>query len=265
LRAAGIASPRTDAELLAAHVLAVPRGRLLLIDSFDLGQRSEFDSLIAARARRIPLQHLIGSVAFGRIDLQVGPGVFVPRPETEQLVEWALSVLGPGSPVVVDFCSGTGAIALSIADARPDARVIAVEQDPSALPWLRRNVASVSPAVQVVEADVTAPSTLASLDGTVDMLLCNPPYVPDATPVPVEVHADPRVAVFGGADGLDVIRPVAARAGALLKPGGWLGLEHDESHAAKVAAIITATGPFDQVAGRDDLAGRPRFTIARHA
>lgn len=264
LRAAGVASSRNDAELLAAHVLDVPRGRLPLVDEFTDEQLSSYVGLVAARERRVPLQHIIGAVSFGHIDLLVGPGVFVPRPETEQLVEWALSALDSPKPLVVDFCSGTGAIALSMAHARPEARVIAVEQEASALRWLRRN-ASANPdaVIEVVEADVTSPSTLAYLDGDVDMLLCNPPYVPDATAVPFEVRADPHVAVFGGNDGLDVIRPVVGRAGQLLKPGGWLGLEHDESHAAKVRAILAASGRFEGVKLREDLAGRQRFTVAR--
>jgi release factor glutamine methyltransferase len=259
-----VASPRTDAELLAAHVLDVPRGRLVLVEHFTDDQLTRYHELVAARERRAPLQHIIGSVTFDHIDLLVGPGVFVPRPETEQLVDWALSVLDSPKPVVADFCSGTGAIALSVAHARPDARVIAVEQEASALSWLRRNQSANQDAViEVVEADVTLPSTLAEFDGAVDMLLCNPPYVPDATQVPLEVRADPRVAVFGGNDGLDVIRPVVARAATLLKPGGWIGLEHDESHAVKVGALMAASGAFDDVTLRQDLAGRQRFTTAR--
>ncbi len=251
-------------------MLGIPRTRLLLADSMTAAQADAFAGLISARAERVPLQHLIGTVAFGAIDIQVGRGVFIPRPETEQLVEWALAELdtsfprGCAKPVVADFCSGTGAIALSVAHARPDAQVIAVEMEPSALTWLRRNAAATGSAIEIVPGDVTDPATLADRDGEVDMVLCNPPYVPDATAVPLEVRADPRVAVFGGADGLDVIRPVARRAATLLAPGGWLAFEHDESHAANVAAIIAATRRFETVTPREDLAGRPRFTLARH-
>jgi release factor glutamine methyltransferase len=266
LRAAGVASPRNDAELLAAHVLDITRGRLLLVESLTEEQRDRFDELVAARERRVPLQHIIGSVTFGHIDFEVGPGVFTPRPETEQLVEWAFEALGAASAglTIVDFCSGTGAIALSMAYGRPGARVIAVEREATALRWLRRNAsAHKDTPIVVVEADVTAPSTLADLDGGVDMLLCNPPYVPDATQVPYEVRADPHVAVFGGNDGLDVIRPVITQAARLLKSGGWLGFEHDESHADKVGALIAASGAFGDIELRPDLAGRQRFTTAR--
>jgi release factor glutamine methyltransferase len=269
LTAAGLASPRVDAELLAAHVLGVQRGRLPLAAGFDRPALDRYRELVGRRAARAPLQHLTGVAAFRHLDLAVGPGVFVPRPETEQLVSWALSAPGlPAAPVVVDLCSGTGAIALSVAQELPGARVYAVERDPLALPWLRRNATDRAragdPPVTLVEGDVTDPATTSTLDGRVDVLLCNPPYVPEGTPVPPEVaDHDPGAAVFGGPDGLAVIRPVIARAAALLRPGGILGIEHDDSHGRAVPDLLRAAGAFDAIADHDDLAGRPRFATAR--
>lgn len=267
---AGVASPRTDAELLAAHVLGVSRGALLLIDAFTGPQLAVFDDLVAARADRVPLQHLTGSVAFAGVDVAVGPGAFVPRPETELLVAWALDCPLPPTPVAVDFCSGTGAIALAIAHARPRARVFAVERDRAALEWLRRNaslrIGAGDHPIEVVAGDVTDPAVLGDLDGAVDLLLCNPPYVPDGTPVPAEVaEHDPVQAVFGGSDGLAVIRPVVSRAVSLLRTGAWVGIEHDESQDRVVARIIADAGAFANITVHEDLAGRPRFTTARRS
>jgi release factor glutamine methyltransferase len=267
---AGVASPRTDAELLAAHVLGVPRGALLLIDAFTDPQLAVFADLVASRAQRVPLQHLTGSVAFGGIDVAVGPGAFVPRPETELLVAWALERPLPSAAVAVDFCSGTGAIALAIAHARPRARVVAVERDPAALEWLRRNaslrIGAGDRPIEVVAGDVTDPAVLRDLDGTVDLLLCNPPYVPDGTQVPAEVaEHDPAQAVFGGSDGLAVIRPVVSRAASIVRTGGWVGIEHDESQGGAIARLFADAGAFADIAVNADLAGRPRFTTARHS
>jgi release factor glutamine methyltransferase len=255
-----VASARADAELLASFVLGVPRGRLLLAE-FPAPELARYRELVRRRAERVPLQHLTGCAPFRYLELAVGPGVFIPRPETELLVAFGLSTVDVPEPVVVDLCAGTGAIALSVATEWPGARVYAVERDPEALKWLRRNVAAL---VTVLEGDVTEPATTSTLDGRVDLVLCNPPYVPDGTPVPPEVFDhDPGAAVFGGPDGLAVIRPVVARAAALLRPGGWVGIEHDESQGESVPALFRAAGGFTDVVDHPDLAGRPRFTIAR--
>ncbi|MFI7605758.1 peptide chain release factor N(5)-glutamine methyltransferase [Micromonospora sp. NPDC049366] len=267
---AGVEATRAEAELLAAYVLEVPRGRLALADGFDPDQLAAFDALVARRVAREPLQHLTGSAAFRHLELAVGPGVFVPRPETELLAGWGIErarQVGPPGPVVVDLCSGSGAIALAVAQELPTARVVAVERSPAALRWLRRNAADRAAAgdrpVEVVEADVTAPNLLAELVGRVDVLLCNPPYVPADTVVPPEVAGhDPAEAVFGGVDGLAVIRPVIARAAALLRPGGVLGVEHDDTHGADVPALLVADGRFADVADHPDLTGRARFATA---
>ncbi|GAA2705892.1 peptide chain release factor N(5)-glutamine methyltransferase [Micromonospora olivasterospora] len=268
LGAAGIEAPRAEAELLAAYVLGVSRGRLALAGGLTPDQLDRYDDLVARRVAREPLQHLTGSAAFRHLELAVGPGVFVPRPETELLAGWGIDrARGAGRPLVVDLCSGSGAIALSVAQEAPDARVVAVERSPDALRWLRRNAADRIAAgdrpVAVVAADVTAPDLLAELAGRVDVLLCNPPYVPRAVAVPPEVAAhDPDEAVFGGADGLAVIRPVVARAAELLRPGGVLGVEHDDTHGGAVPALLAADGRYEVVEEHRDLAGRPRFATA---
>jgi release factor glutamine methyltransferase len=262
LSAAGVSSPRVDAELLAAHVLQVSRGRLMLIDTVREDEAVRLRELVADRARRIPLQHLIGTAAFRHVDLAVGDGVFVPRPETELLAGWGIERVVPGA-TVVDLCSGSGAIAVAVADESPAGRVIAVERSPQALPWLRRNARRYAE-IEVVDGDVTDPDLLSELHGQVDVLLCNPPYVPDGTPVPPEVSDhDPAMAVFGGADGLSVIRPVIALAAVLLGKGGWVGIEHDDVHGTAVPALLRADGRFTEVTAHDDLTGRPRYATAR--
>lgn len=268
LAAAGVEAPRAEAEQLAAYVLEVPRGRLALADGFTPAQRDRLDALVGRRLTREPLQHLLGSAGFRHLELAVGPGVFVPRPETELLAGWGIERAREyAAPLVVDLCSGSGAIALAVAQEVPAARVVAVERSPAALAWLRRNAAGRAAAgdrpIEVVAADVTDPGLLADLAGQVDVLLCNPPYVPRSVTVPPEVAGhDPDEAVFGGADGLDVIRPVVDRAAALLRPGGAIGVEHDDTHASAVPALLRGDGRYDRVAENRDLAGRPRWASA---
>jgi len=262
LSVAGVGSPRVDAELVAAHVLGVPRGRLPLAPALTPAQARRFRELIGQRADRLPLQHLLGTAPFYGLEVTVGPGVFVPRPETELLAEWGLGKLPAGSATVVDLCSGSGAIALAVAREGPQARVYAVERDPAALEWLRRNASGGS--IEIVAGDATDPAVLSNLDGRVDLVLCNPPYVPAGTPVPPEVgRHEAYSAVFAGTDGLDVIAPLVARVAALLRPDGWFGVEHDDSHADAVPALLRADGRFVEVADHRDLAGRPRFATAR--
>jgi release factor glutamine methyltransferase len=270
LAAAHVGSPRVDAELLAAFVLAVPRASLtraqLTSDPrFTDEQLERFRGLVRDRANtRVPLQYLTGSAPFRRLELAVGPGVFVPRPETEVLVEWGLQWLKdrPGS-VVADVCAGSGAIAASVRTEAPGTTVLAVERDPAALEWLRRNVLRYG--VTVVAGDATDPAVLADQDGAVDLVLCNPPYVPEigAAGLPVEVtRHDPHAAVFGGTDGLDVIRPLIHRFATLLRAGGAMAIEHDDTHAYVVPTLIHTDGRFTDIALHHDLAGRPRFTTA---
>ncbi|WP_433264527.1 peptide chain release factor N(5)-glutamine methyltransferase [Actinosynnema sp. CS-041913] len=267
LAAAGVDSPRADAEQLAAHVLGVARSRLPLIPLVDPPVVDALHQLVRKRMKRIPLQHLTGSAHLGGVDLEVGPGVFIPRPETEILLEWALSTVGK-TPLVVDLCTGSGALALAVARRIPGAEVHAVERDPVALSWARRNADTQATAgdtpIRLHSGDVTAPDVLSDLDGTVDLVVCNPPYVPDDTPVQPEVaDHDPHAAVFGGPDGLDVIRHVVGVAARLLKPGGHVAIEHDDTHGKSVPALLAARRVLTDVQDHTDLAGRPRFATAR--
>ncbi|GAB7050366.1 peptide chain release factor N(5)-glutamine methyltransferase [Catenuloplanes indicus] len=264
---AGVPTPRVDAEILAAHVLGESRSQLLLSDGFTEEALLEYVKAIEKRATGVPLQHITGKAPFRHIELSVGPGVFVPRPETELLADWGLAALaGHSRPVVVDLCSGSGAIALAVANERPDAKVYAVERSPEALTWLRRNAADRAgagdPHITVVEGDVADDSVLAELNGTVDLVLCNPPYVPRGTKVAVEVDHDPPQAVFGGEEGLDVIPAVIGTAARLLTSGGSFAVEHDETHGAEVPALLREDGRFAIVRLRYDLAQRARYTTA---
>ena len=265
LDAAGVASPVVDAELLAAYVLGIPRGGLVLSAGLTPAEYDRFRELVRRRADRVPLQHLTGVAPFRYLELAVGPGVFIPRPETELLVGWGLDWLrsaGP-EPVVVDLCAGSGAIALAVAREFPAARVYAVEQDPEALEWLNRNATGTD--VTIVEGDVTDPATLAGMDSTVDLVLTNPPYIPEigAAGLPPEVtRFDPRQAVFGGVDGLAVIRPLVGRLATLLRPGGAAGIEHDDTQSIVVTALLYFAEGFDKLETHRDFGGRPRFTTA---
>lgn len=264
LAAAEVASPRFDAESLAAHVLGVPRGRLLLHPRIDPAAARALRALVARRAGREPLQHLLGTAVLGPVEVAVGPGVFTPRPETELLLEWGHAALRDvEEPLVVDLCTGSGALALAIASVRPDATVHAVEVDPDALVWARRNIDAHGGRVVLHAADVRAPDLLPDIAGHVDLVVCNPPYVPDATPVPPEVRAgDPAVAVFGGPDGLAIFPAIAARVAALLRPGGAFAVEHDDTHADAVPDLLRARPELVDIAEHADLNGRPRYATA---
>ncbi|CUU56495.1 release factor glutamine methyltransferase [Parafrankia irregularis] len=318
LEAAGVGSPRGDAEQLAAHVLDVSRGRLALVDRIDAAAAAELRALVERRAGRVPLQHLTGVAGFRRLDIAVGPGVFIPRPETEWVVEGALAVLrslAVARPVCVDLCSGSGAIALALADEFPAAQVHAVEFEPSALGWLRRNVERTGLPVHVHHADVgistdtgtgtgagagrpSAPpvrAVLADLAGRVDLVISNPPYLPDRDRALVEPEVgrhDPPAALWGGPDGLDGPRAVVAAAAVLLRPGGVLVMEHADEHGQAVPALLAesglaesgpseggpsehgpaasrpsggagSAGLWSHIVDHPDLAGRDRFVTAR--
>ncbi|OBJ97159.1 protein-(glutamine-N5) methyltransferase, release factor-specific [Mycolicibacterium fortuitum] len=261
LAAAGVASPRIDAELLAAHVAGVDRSRLMFTDDPGDGFEQAFDELVAARSRRIPLQHLIGTAPFGPLTLAVGPGVFVPRPETESLLEWACAQPLPSNPLIVDLCTGSGALALALAAHRPDARVLAFENSPSALQFARRNAAGTR--VEIVDADVTTAGLLPEFDGQVDLLVSNPPYIPEAAVLEPEVaEHDPAAALFGGPDGMAVIRPIVTLAARWLRDGAPCAVEHDDSTAELSVEAFDRDGHFTDVTARRDLAGRPRFVTA---
>lgn len=260
LAAAGIDSARVDAEYLAAHAAGVDRARVMFTEP-DPAFYPRFRELVERRAQRIPLQHLVGTAAFGPVEVHVGPGVFIPRPETEALLEWAMNQPLPPSPVIVDLCTGSGALALALAHTWPQAHVVAVEKSPEALVYARRNCAG--SAVEVLEADVTVPSLLSDRTGTVDLLVSNPPYIPDGADLDPEViDHDPATALFGGPDGMSVIVPIIALAARLLRPGGKVGIEHDDTTADQVVAALDRDGTFGDITARRDLTGRPRFVTA---
>jgi len=265
LAEAGVPSPAYDADALLAHVLGVDRARLALVDDVPDEHAARFESLVARRARREPLQHLLGGAAFRYVELAVGPGVFVPRPETELLAGWAVDrALELDEPVVVDLCTGSGVIARAVSDEVPSARVHAVELDPAAHGWAARNLAGTG--VELRLGDMA--DAFEDLVGGVDVVTCNPPYIPlDAweSVAPEARDHDPHLALFSGDDGLDAIRVVAARAARLLRPGGWVGVEHADVQGESAPAVFAGAGCFRDVRDHHDLAGRPRYVTARLA
>jgi release factor glutamine methyltransferase len=249
LRDAGVPSPEHDARAL---------------QRFADDSRADFDDLVRRRAARVPLQHLLGTAGFRYLELAVGPGVFVPRPETEVVVDAVLAEInGTKAPLVVDLCAGPGTIGLSVAHEHPGAVVHLVESDPDAFGWLQRNRPEGNPRVHLHLAD--AADALLDLDGTVDVVASNPPYVAEHERELIDPEVrdhDPQVALFAGADGLDVIRVVERSARRLLKPGGFVVIEHSDRQGESVPALLGARG-WTQVADHRDLTDRPRFTTGR--
>jgi release factor glutamine methyltransferase len=261
LAQAGIDSARCDAEVLAAHLAGTDRGRLPLLDP-PHEFFAHYHEVVNARSRRIPLQHLTGTVAFGPVVLRVGPGVFIPRPETEAMLAWATAQRLPSRPVIVDLCTGSGALALALARHWPAARVLGIDDSEAALGYARHNAAGT--ALELMRADATTPGLLAELDGLVDLVVVNPPYIPDGTVLEPEVaQHDPHHALFGGPDGMRMIAAVADLAGRLLGPGGMFAVEHDDTTSAATVELIGSTGLFDDVVARKDFAGRHRFVTSR--
>jgi len=282
LLAAGVASPEYDAAELLAFVLGTTRGRLPLVETVTADQEARFLELVERRARREPLQHLTGSAGFRYVDLEVGPGVFVPRPETELLAGWAVEQAAAvvskatsfrpagartstsGEPVVVDLCTGSGAIAKAVAHEVPTARVYAVELDESAHAWAARNLAGTG--VDLRQGDMA--TAFDELGGSVDVVVCNPPYIPLEAWESVAVEArdhDPHLALFSGADGLDAMRVLERRAAYLLKSGGVVGAEHADEQGEAAPAVFSGSGRWADVRDHLDLAGRPRYLTARLA
>jgi release factor glutamine methyltransferase len=260
LREAGVASPEFDAaELLA---FATGSSRLHLSEP-TAEQAAVYDALIARRAAREPLQHLTGTAAFRYRELVIGPGAFVPRPETEVMVGWILErIAGVREPLVVDLCSGSGAIAGAVATERPDSTVHAVELSSDAVVWARRNLEGTGAILHEGDIDGCLPE----LDGQVDAVIANPPYIPltawESVTAEVRDH-DPALALWSGDDGLDEIKVVAATAGRLLKPGGWFACEHADVQGESAPAVFAATALFTEVRDQPDLAARPRFATGR--
>ena len=269
LAEAGVESPRAEAELIAAHVHGVRRTELHAVpdSAFD----ARFWEGVGRRAAREPLQHITGRAYFRYLELEVGPGVFVPRPETEVMTGWAIDRLREmdvAEPVVVDLGTGSGAIALAIAQEVPRARVHAVEADPIARGWTERNIARWAAAapytsgrVTVVGGDFT--EALGDLDGTADLVVSNPPYIPVGASVPPEVgEYDPPAALWSGEDGLDAIRGVERVARRLLRPGGAVAVEHGAPQGAAVYWVFCEEAGWRDTRNHKDLARRDRFVTA---
>ncbi|WP_099040796.1 peptide chain release factor N(5)-glutamine methyltransferase [Mycobacterium neglectum] len=260
LAKAGVGSPRADAELLAAHAAGVERGRLPFFEAGP-GFFETYDGLVAERAERKPLQHIVGTAAFGPVTVHVGPGVFIPRPETEAMLEWSVAQRLPHDPVIVDLCTGSGALAFALSKNWAGARILAVDDSPPALEYASRNLAGSG--VELVRADVTEPGLLPELDACVDLLVANPPYIPDGAVLEPEVaEHDPPHALFGGPDGMVVIDAIADLAARWLRTGGFCAVEHDDTTAAQTMEAFSRTRGFVDVTARRDLTGRPRFVTA---
>jgi release factor glutamine methyltransferase len=266
---AGIQSPEVDAELLIGHVLGLSRGEVQArsITGVTLtGEQVErLGTMVERRAAREPLQHITGRAYFRSLELAVGPGVFVPRPETEQVAQFAIDALravASAAPIGVDLGTGSGAIAFALAIEVPHAVVYAIEKSPDAYPWTLENQRLTgADNATVVLGDLA--DAFPDLDGTVDVVISNPPYIPnDAIPRDLEVQLhDPALALYGGADGLDVVRRVSQTALRLLHRGGTLVLEHGELQGDSIAALLRADG-WTAVATHPDLLGRDRATTA---
>ena len=274
LTEAKVSSPQVDAELLLAHVLGVERSKLIAITQISDEQLADYEDLVARRANRVPLQHLTGQAYFRHLELAVGPGVFVPRPETELLVEAAITHLKAvaGPRIAVDLCSGSGAIALSLALEVPGTTVHAVELSDDAFKWLTHNVVDHAAKLEAVDSRVIVhhgnagdQSLLSEFSNQVDAVVSNPPYIPSEM-IPRDPEArdhDPAIALFSGLDGLDVAREVVVVASDLLRPGGFVGMEHADVQGESMPALFNAMpNVWTNVKDNLDYNKLPRFTTA---
>ena len=266
----GVDSPEHDARALAVHVLGLAKpSDLLLVDDLDEHQSAAYDELVGRRAQRVPLQHLTGSVGFRYLSLEVGPGVFVPRPETESVVQFAVDALRDvDGPLCVDLCTGSGTIAFALANELPSATVHAVERDSDALEWTRRNAANrVKAGDREVQLHLgSAEDALPGFDGRLDLVISNPPYVATTEahiPDPEVVDHDPGIALWAGEDGLDVIRLVEHAARRLLKPGGLVVVEHSDRQGRTAPELFEQAGGWSEIQDHKDYADRDRYVTAR--
>ena len=274
---AGVDSASNDSELLLAHVLNVSRTALLTIDDVSASDRESFEELLSKREQRIPLQHITGIAYFRHLELHVGPGVFVPRPETELLAQYGIDHAHCGARAM-DLCAGSGALAISLATEVPGITVFAVELSPDALPWLQKNVAkyaehieSVGSRIEIIHGDAGSLVAFRGMENSIDVIVTNPPYIPTDM-IPREPEArdyDPAVALYGGPDGLEVARKVARTAAMVLKSGGVMGMEHADvqgDFATGVPAMLSAMNEdqllWEEIADRHDYNDLPRFTVA---
>ena len=257
-----------EAEHLLAHTLGISRMDLhnpLTVENAlsAIGDMTIIEEtywkLLDRRCAHEPLQYLTGVAYFRHLELKVGPGVLVPRPESELLVEAVLQHIEklPGAVSVVDLGSGSGALALAIATEATQTHVIAVEKSGEAIYWLKENVSFINEKVRILESDVAT-----ALEGVkCDVVIANPPYIPDDEVLPKDVAThEPAVALFGGPDGMRSPRLFISAAARLLKPGGFLAIEHHETQAAEVGDVLTVE--FEDILLHKDLNGRPRFTTA---
>lgn len=265
----GVPTPEVDAELLIGHVLGFSRGEVqakaIIGTVLSVDDAAAVTALVERRAAREPLQHITGTAPFRSLVLAVGPGVFVPRPETEIVAQFAIDALRSAAvpqPIGIDLGTGSGAIALAMATEVPHSRVYGVENSAEAFVWTRQNFRD-SGAANATAIFIGLADALTELDGTVAVVISNPPYIPTgAIPRDPEVRLyDPEHALYGGADGLDVVRAVSKTARRLLHPGGMLVLEHGELQAAEIAALLRADG-WRALASHPDLLGRDRATTA---
>ncbi|WP_223586641.1 peptide chain release factor N(5)-glutamine methyltransferase [Microbacterium sp. OVT16B] len=267
LAEAGVPDPLVDAELLAGHVLGRSRGEvqaaIIRGDAPGEEEATAIDAVVVRRAAREPLQHITGTAPFRHLELAVGPGVFVPRPETETVVQYAIDALlaaAEPEPIGIDLGTGSGAIALAMATEVPHARVFAAELSPEAYQWARRNTEGVAN-LTLVNEDLA--HAFRDLAGTASVVISNPPYVPDAAiPRDPEVRLfDPAMALYGGEDGLDIVRILSTRGLELLRGGGLLVLEHGELQGEQIRSILAADG-WRATATHRDLTLRDRVTTA---
>jgi release factor glutamine methyltransferase len=267
LKEAGVTSATVDSELLACHCLGISRSQLGLMvvtnQKFPKESLELFQSALARRVARQPLQHITGQAPFRQLQLKVGPGVFTPRPETEQVVGFALEKISNWpSPVIVDLCSGSGAIAISLATEILGSNVFAVEKSKEAFAYLCENAASFGFAQENLRNE-DLQNSLPELDAAVDLVISNPPYIPnDAIPIDLEVQLhEPSMSLYGGEDGLDVVKQISTRAMKLLKPGGLLVMEHADTQSMAIAKLLLDEGWLD-IEARADLAGKDRMISA---
>ncbi len=266
---AGIHSATVDAELLAGHVLGLSRGevqaQMLVGAEVKDSEAQKITALCGRRISREPLQHITGTAYFRNLELKVGRGVFIPRPETEFVAQLAIDALKSWqhlAPIAVDLGTGSGAIALGMATEVPTARVFAVEKSLDALPFTKQNFAKYGANATVIQGDLA--DAFAELNGQVSVVASNPPYIPAAAiPRDVEVHLyDPDLALYGGEDGMDVIHLVSATAKRLLVEGGSLVIEHADSQSVQVCQLLLADG-WREVQAHQDLTGRDRAVTAK--
>lgn len=262
LQAVGASSGLVDARQLFRHASGLTPTQMLSVKTVAPDVAKRYRELIARRAQGVPTQHLIGKVGFRYVEVDVGSGVFIPRPETELVAGAAIDAChGVSHPRVIELCAGSGAISKAIADEVAGVELTAVEISPLALDYLRRNLAGIR--AEIIAGDFNyLLKQHGDLAGSFDVVVANPPYIPDGAPLDDLVRKDPPIALFGGEDGLDVIRELVPVARDLLKPGGVLVVEHDDTHRNLIGDLVENVAGFCKIVDHDDLNGRPRFLTA---